>query len=549
MHKTALDKPINSTFFYLRLVTIFLLLTTEVIILSVLFDFKVTELKENSSLFIQLSSHASSLFKLVAFFIAVFLLMISPRTLEVFNEIKKSKHTWRLWLATQLLAFGLLVLCTGKILPSSSYIFSSYDVPIYLEAKWFLGWFILGGFTLISWLLTLAPWAFWKKLCQRDYQAIVVAIFATLIAWLFIVIADAYNLSFNAVTVQCVHQVLLWIFPEVIYFPLRQTVGLPFFAVDVSTGCSGYEGMVVISVFISVYLWLFRKELKFPYVLCLFPIGIVAILMANVARLVSMIIFGRFVSPEIALGALHSQAGWINFILISLVLILLAHYLFSHKADNKVKTLNPSLDIALAVPGLVMMGLLMLTSAVSDGLEVLYPLRILITAIVLWHFRGLYQKLDWSWSWPAVGIGVFVFIIWTLFEPSNVDNGPSLEAHLSELPKWFMITWLTFRVIGSAIVVPIAEEFAFRGFLIRKLVTDDFENITEIKFTWLSFMASSIIFGVLHGYWILGIVAGMAFAVALYQRGQLADAVLAHAVANTLIAVNVLVFDHWSYWE
>jgi len=47
-------------------------------------------------------------------------------------------------------------------------------------------------------------------------------------------------------------------------------------------------------------------------------------------------------------------------------------------------------------------------------------------------------------------------------------------------------------------VVPIAEELAFRGYLIRKLVSADFEKVALGHFTWVSFLGSSILFGSLH---------------------------------------------------
>ncbi len=42
--------------------------------------------------------------------------------------------------------------------------------------------------------------------------------------------------------------------------------------------------------------------------------------------------------------------------------------------------------------------------------------------------------------------------------------------------------------------------------------------------------------------------AGMGYALALYRRGQLGDAVMAHMTTNALIAVVVLVDGRWSLW-
>ena len=69
-------------------------------------------------------------------------------------------------------------------------------------------------------------------------------------------------------------------------------------------------------------------------------------------------------------------------------------------------------------------------------------------------------------------------------------------------------------------------------------------------FTWSSFAISSVLFGMLHGgFWLAGTIAGMSFALALYQRRALGDAVLAHATTNGLIAVYVLATGRWSVWS
>ena len=111
------------------------------------------------------------------------------------------------------------------------------------------------------------------------------------------------------------------------------------------------------------------------------------------------------------------------------------------------------------------------------------------------------------------------------------------------------MTWLAFRVVGSVITVPIAEELAFRGYLIRRLVASDFTTVRPGQFTWLSFVISSMLFGVLHGRWLAGTLAGMAYALALYRRGEIVDAIVAHATTNALIAGFVLATGNWSLWS
>ena len=60
------------------------------------------------------------------------------------------------------------------------------------------------------------------------------------------------------------------------------------------------------------------------------------------------------------------------------------------------------------------------------------------------------------------------------------------------------------------ITVPVAEELAFRGFLIRRLISSDFEALGFRAFTYTSLLLSSVAFGLLHGdRWFAGAVAGI----------------------------------------
>ena len=190
----------------------------------------------------------------------------------------------------------------------------------------------------------------------------------------------------------------------------------------------------------------------------------------------------------------------------------------------------------------------MLISAFSDGFAALYPLGVLTTALVLWKFRAHYAVHSWRFSWQAVGIGVAVFVLWIVLEPPEDGSGHKLAARLAAMPLWLSSLWLLFRVAGSVVTVPLAEELAFRGYLIRKLVRNDFETVPPGYFTWFSLIVSSLMFGLLHANWLAGIVAGAAFALALYRRGRISDAIVAHMTSNALIAAAALGFGRWALW-
>lgn len=110
-------------------------------------------------------------------------------------------------------------------------------------------------------------------------------------------------------------------------------------------------------------------------------------------------------------------------------------------------------------------------------------------------------------------------------------------------------TWIVFRTLSAIVTVPIAEELAFRGFLLRRFISPDFEALPLRTFTWLGLGISSIAFGLLHGnLWTAGVLAGLLYAWALVRRGRIGEAVVAHATTNPLLAGYVLIFQRWHLW-
>ena len=194
----------------------------------------------------------------------------------------------------------------------------------------------------------------------------------------------------------------------------------------------------------------------------------------------------------------------------------------------------------------------MVTAAFSSGFDWLYPLRVVAVLGTAWCFRKTYASFSRSWSWPAVGFGALVSILWILLAPAPAEgssNGLS-PAALVGVPLVWAAGWWFFRIVGYVIAVPLAEELAFRGYLTRRLISAEFEVVPLGQFSWLSFVLSSVLFGALHGHsWLAGSVAGMLFTIALYRRGQIMDALLAHATTNGLLAVYAATTGNWYLWS
>jgi len=320
--------------------------------------------------------------------------------------------------------------------------------------------------------------------------------------------------------------------------------------VTIAASCAGYEGIGVIVVFLGAFLWLERRDLRFPRAWMLLPIGVIAVLAANVLRVATLVMLGRWVSPAMAEGSFHSKAGWVLYCAIALGMVAVAR-----RSPLVMRRATPIADDSwnpTAVylgPLLALIATALATGLVTADFDYLYPLRVLAVAAVLWRFRTL-LPLRWrSPSWQSIGLGVLVFGLWLALEPRpDVEHVAAWRAQLDALPAAAGAAWVVFRIVGSVVTVPIAEELAFRGFLLRRLIGADFTEVSPRLFTWSSFVISSIAFGALHQRWIAGTIAGCCYAVAQRQRGRLGDAIVAHAVTNGLIAADVLLAGAWWLW-
>jgi exosortase E/protease (VPEID-CTERM system) len=267
-------------------------------------------------------------------------------------------------------------------------------------------------------------------------------------------------------------------------------------------------------------------------------------------RIASLVAVGTLMSPEIACGGFHSVAGWISFNLVGLGLIVAAQRcpFFAAPAARAKAVPRSHATAAYLMPLLTLLGTAMVTGAFTVGFDRYYPIRMAAAAAVLVCYRREHSpELRLAWSWSGFGIGVAVFLLWMALEPRASDAHAGFDPGAELSPAWAG-AWLLARVLGSVVVVPLAEELAFRGYLIRRLIAADFRSIPPGRMTWVSLAASSAAFGALHGRWLAGTLAGACYALALYRRGKLGDAVLAHATTNALIAAAVLATRNWSLW-
>jgi exosortase E/protease (VPEID-CTERM system) len=425
---------------------------------------------------------------------------------------------------------------------------------------WIGIWLMMGTVALACWIAAVIPLSLPGVDNISAMQLLAVSTIAALAAVSAGQLASQLWQPLSQGTFWLVENLLHLFYSSVTAEPSRFVVGTESFSIYIAPKCSGYEGIGLVTIFLGTFLWWFRRELRFPQSLLLLPLGIATIWFANSIRITALIAIGSSISPEVAQSGFHSNAGWLAFNAITLGLIAVTwnSAVFSKEAERShsrgARAEYPAAPYL--VPLLILVGTMMLTGALSSGgFDRLYALRVLATAGTIGYFLHTYRRdgiLAWSWSWQPAAIGTLVFGIWMVLAPlARADDSLQAEqaAGLASLSYPLVAIWIAFRAIGSVITVPLAEELAFRGFLPRRLIASDFASVPLGRFSWFSFVVSSIVFGLLHGSWLAGTIAGMLFAYALYRRGRLMDAVVAHATANALVTGYVLTTGNWAAWS
>jgi exosortase E/protease (VPEID-CTERM system) len=206
---------------------------------------------------------------------------------------------------------------------------------------------------------------------------------------------------------------------------------------------------------------------------------------------------------------------------------------------------NDRLLLALVVPFMALMATSIVASLFAPHDEWLYVLRVVALGAALWCFRDVYSGFASTVSPLSIAVGVGVGVAWIATAPED-DAGAALAVWLATLPAWVAAAWMGCRALGAIVLVPITEELAFRGYIQRLLIARDFWRIAPGHFTWLSFIATSVLFGLIHQRWAAAALAGMVFALMLYRTNRLSDAIGAHMATNAVIVVWAILVQEWS---
>ena len=463
---------------------------------------------------------------------------------RISDELVQLPVRWR-FLAGHFAALGVFAGLSSLLYGGS--------LPVPLSDPAAAGWFVTGWAAIALGALAFLPASFWTRMVASAGNLWALALGAAIVATY---LGNASRSLWDSAAYLTFHLSKAFLSPfvsDVVANPERMRLGTPKFRVAIDHACSGLEGVGLILAFGVIWLWVFRKESRFPHALALLPAGVVLIFLLNSLRIAVLILIGDAGARQIALGGFHSQAGWIAFNVVALGFVVAARRVpwLTITAAPVPATRAPANPTAVyLLPFLMILAAGMISHAASGGFEWLHPIRLFAAGAIFWIFRREYARLEWKFGWAGPLIGLLVFVLWIALDPfpGAFRNSP-IPSALAATGAATQVIWILLRTLTAVFAVPIAEELAFRGYLLRLLQSRDFKSVSPRAFTWFALAASSLAFGLMHGnFWLAGTLTGLLYGLAVIRTGRLGEAIAAHATTNALLVAYILAFDNWHLW-
>ena len=225
--------------------------------------------------------------------------------------------------------------------------------------------------------------------------------------------------------------------------------------------------------------------------------------------------------------------------------------------------------IALAAHVLPFFAWIAVMSLLGEPAGWKYAVRTFVCLALLLGLR------PWRWYGPlrlrhvpaAVGVGALVFVVWVAGETELAARWPWFQhvyRMLNTMPPWKAPELTTtsvyapevcgwgltvLRLLGSACVISFIEEFFWRGFVYRWFIHQDFLSVDPGRMQRPVFWLVAVAFGLEHSQWMAGLAAGAAFGWLMIRTRDIWAAGVAHAVANLLLGIYVIVTGKYQFWS
>ena len=193
-----------------------------------------------------------------------------------------------------------------------------------------------------------------------------------------------------------------------------------------------------------------------------------------------------------------------------------------------------------------------------------YTLKIALTVAAIAFVWPGYRQFPLRLTAWSIAAGVIGAVIWIglctlrleeqLLAPLGLDTLLGLGTRsafnpleqLAGNPAW-AYGFLTIRLLGLVIVVPLIEEFFLRGFLMRFFVRPDWWNVPFGDVNVTALAIGTLVPMAMHPGELLAAAAWFSLITLLMVKTRnIWDCVAAHAITNLLLGIYVLATGEWS---
>jgi CAAX prenyl protease-like protein len=181
-----------------------------------------------------------------------------------------------------------------------------------------------------------------------------------------------------------------------------------------------------------------------------------------------------------------------------------------------------------------------------------FPLQTIVCGAILLRFWPAYELRSPRGLVTGIAVGVFVFALWISPQAflgfASRTNGFNPDL-LASQPGFYWAT-VILRFLRLVVVVPLVEEIFWRGFLLRYLIDEKFDQVPFGTFRWVSFLAVTLAFTLSHSMpdWPAALLTGALYNWVAYRTKSLSTCVVTHALTNGLLGLWIMWTKQWGFW-
>jgi CAAX prenyl protease-like protein len=187
----------------------------------------------------------------------------------------------------------------------------------------------------------------------------------------------------------------------------------------------------------------------------------------------------------------------------------------------------------------------------------LYVAKAVLVTGCLYFYRATLRdyRPDWRGAGAGVLVGLLIAAVWIPLDrltPYHLTLGgrAAYNPFTAISNSSVRAVFLAVRFYGLVVMVPVMEELFWRSFLLRYVSAPDgdFHKLPQGTFTWGAFALVAVCFAAAHPEWLSALVCAVAYGLLLKRTRNLTSTLIAHAITNLLLGLQIVMTHNWKYW-